>query len=87
LGAVGAAFDDFDFVDDALDVAVGCGFVEVGQQFATPAADAFGEGVERWQAGVVGRRVKLLEALLAVAAIGGPIDGAEGFLRPTPRRG
>ena len=84
--SVGAALDHLDLVDDAFGVAVGGRFVEVGQQLVAPDADALGEGVEGGQAGALDRGEEGVEALFGAAAVGGPVDGAEGLLE-SPRLG
>src|SRR3954452_5550443 len=84
--AVGAALDHLDLVDDALGVAVGGRFVEVGQQLLAPEADPLGERVEGGQAGAVDRGEEELEASLGGAAILGAVDVAECLLQ-APRLG
>jgi hypothetical protein len=51
-----------------------------------PEPDAFGEGVEGWEAGVLDRDEESLEPALCVGAAARPVDRPERFL-DSPRLG
>jgi hypothetical protein len=84
--AVGSSLDHLDLVDHSLGVAVGDRLLEVGEQFFAPELDAFGEGAEGRDRCSVDGSEEAREPLLGLAAAGGAVDRAEGFLE-SPRFG
>jgi hypothetical protein len=78
--SVGAAFDDFDLVDDSFGVAVGGGLVEVGEELFAPVPDPVGEGVEGGDLGPLDGGEEGVEAAFGLVPVLRSVDRPEGFL-------